>query len=122
MHKLRSEYKTFFSFKLLLILPIRKLAIKRDTFFVSNAKYKIRKSLFILQNSTSSFVHLTFIMFGRSGAKRSARLPISTVNQKIFMMIQYTPETNEIYDSFKEKLEILPRNQVIRITYLKGIN
>ena len=93
MHKLRSEYKTFFSFKLLLILPIRKLAIKRDTFFVSNAKYKIRKSLFILQNSTSSFVHLTSIMFGRSGAKRSARLPISTVNQKIFMMIQYTPET-----------------------------
>ena len=49
----------FFFFQLQLILPIRKLAIKRGTFFISNTEYKIRKFLFIHHKSISSFVHLT---------------------------------------------------------------
>ena len=44
-HKITINYhktdKTCFFFKLPLILPICKLAIKRDMFFVSNTEYKI---------------------------------------------------------------------------------
>ena len=51
--------KTGLFFKLLLILSIRKSAIKRGTFFISCTEYKIRKFLFIYHKSISSFVHLT---------------------------------------------------------------
>ena len=58
-HKLRQDRQNMFFFKLLLILPTRKLATKRGTFFISYTEYKIRKFLFIYHKSISSFVHLT---------------------------------------------------------------
>ena len=51
--------KIGFFFKLLLFLPIRKLAIKRDSSAISSTKYKIRKFLFNHHRSISSFVHQT---------------------------------------------------------------
>ena len=51
--------KTYFFSILLLIHPIRKLAIKRGTFFISYAEYKIREFLFIYHKPISLFVHLT---------------------------------------------------------------
>ena len=45
--------KTCFFFKLLLILPIRKLAIKYDKFAISNTECKIRKFLFFHHKSIS---------------------------------------------------------------------
>ena len=65
--------KTGFFFKLLLIIPIRKLAIKRGTFFISYTEYKIRKFLFIHHKSISSFVHLTSIMPGIKEVKYSTK-------------------------------------------------
>ena len=53
-----TQITTCVFFKLLLVLPIRKLAIKCGTFFISYAEYKIQKFLFIYDKSISSFVHL----------------------------------------------------------------
>ena len=58
-----------FFFKLLLILPVRKLAIKGGTSSILYAEYKIQKILFIHHKSISSFVHLTSQSFKNANFK-----------------------------------------------------
>ena len=100
----------------MLILPIRKLAIKRGTFFISNTEYKIRKFLFIHHKSISSFVHLTSKMPGIKEVKHSTKTASSDSKSEDLhdnsIYIVRTP--NKIYHSFKEIMEILLLNLVIK--------
>ena len=106
--------KTCFFFKLLLILTNHKLVTKRDTFFISNTEYKILKFLFIHHKSISSFVHLTSIMPGIKEVKDSTKTASSDSKLDLHDDPIYIVRTlNKTYDSFKERMEILPQNQVI---------
>ena len=66
-----SQISTCFFFELLLILPIRKLAIKRDTFVISNTKYKIRKLILFI--TSWSKVHLKSFIPRIKRVKHSAK-------------------------------------------------
>ena len=84
-------------------------------FFISNTEYKIRKLLFIHKKSFSSLVHLTSIMPGIKEVKHSTKTG-STDNKPDNLHDEsiYTVRTpNKIYDSLKERMEILALNQVI---------
>ena len=110
--------ETCFFFKLLLILPIRQLAIKRGTLFISNMGYKIRKFLFVHHKSISSFVHLTSIMLGIKEVKCSTKTVSSDSKSEDLHddpRWYIVRTTNKIYDSFKERIEILTLNEAIWI-------
>ena len=104
-----------FFFKLLLILPIGKLAIKRGTFFISYTEYKIRKFLFIHHKSISLFVHLTSIMPGIKEVKHSTKTASSDSKSEDLhddpIYIVRTPNKNLRF--IQRTMEILPLNQVI---------
>ena len=90
-------------------------AIERGTFFISNTEYKIRKFLFIHHKSISSLARLTSIMPGIKEVKHSTKTASRDSKSEDFHDDPtYIGRTsNKIYDSPKERMEILPLNQVI---------
>ena len=84
--------------------------------FLSNTEYKIRNSLFIHQVDLFVCTSYVYHAWKKESQNVPLKLLVSIVNQKIFIMIQYTSSVHQnIYDSFEERMEILPRNQIIWI-------
>ena len=65
----------------------------------------------------SSFIHLKSFMPRRKGVKRYTKTAsMGSESADLHDNLIYIVRTpNKIYDSFKEKMKIHPRNQVIRI-------
>ena len=86
--------------------------MKHGMYFISYRQYKIRKFLFIHHKWISLFVHLTSIMVGIKEVKHSTKTASSDTKSGDLhddpIYIFRTP--NKIYDSFKERMEILTLN------------
>ena len=94
-----------FFFKLLLIRPTRKLAIKRGTFFISYIEYKIRKFLFIYHKLISSFVHLTPIVLEIKEVKHSTETAITDSKPEDLHDVQYTSSEKQTKFTIHPKKE-----------------
>ena len=77
--------------------------------------YKIRKFLFIHLSRFILFAHLTSIMPEIKGVKHSAKTATSCSKSEDLhdYPVEIVGTPNKINESFKERMEIFPRNQVI---------